>query len=800
MPLIEINGKKIDAKSGSTIIEVADNTHIQIPRFCYHKELSIAANCRMCLVEVEKSPKALPACATPIVEGMKIWTRSPKALLAQKAVMEFLLINHPLDCPICDQGGECELQDLSIGYGADRSRYNETKRVVQDKNIGPLIQTDMTRCIQCTRCVRFGTEVAGLRELGATGRGECMEIGTFIEQSVVSEVSGNMIDLCPVGALTSKPFRFQARAWELRQKPSIAPHDCVGSHIFVHSRGAQVMRVVPKEQASINAVWISDRDRYSYEALSHETRLKKPKIKEKGIWREASWEEALEYTAKALGVVVNAHGLNALGALLSPNATLEESYLLQKLMRGLGSHNIDHRLRQSDFRNQKQMPVFPTLGIPIESIEQQSAVLLVGSAIHKEQPILGLKLRKMNSTGGKVLVINPLDISFNFEIARKNIVPGGDLVLALARVLKAIVLQLGLLSGSLDSSEIVEWLKAVQPEGTDTEMAKLWMAAEKKIIILGLLAATHPGYSQLIALAGLIAEYTGAELGVLTEGANTAGACIAGALPHRLSGGKVLTETAGLNAREMCEQQLGAYLLWNIDPELDCWNGRKMMQVLGAADFVVAINSFKSQALDSVADVLLPLSAFSESAGTFVNTEGRWQTFQAATEPLVESRPGWKILCVLANVCDLPGFAYQSTAEIIRTLEAELKELPESWNRQPLKIAKEWLSDPLESLAQDKLIRIAPIPLYASDPLVRRAKALQQMPDAGTACIRLNAALAENLKLSGEQAIVTANGISLTLPFRIDVQVPDRSLCIDAGIGETVDLGAPYSVIEIKAV
>jgi len=787
MPSIEINGKKVEAKPGSMIIEVTDGCHIHIPRFCYHKKLSIAANCRMCLVEVEKSAKPLPACATPVTEGMKVWTRSPKALLAQKAVMEFLLINHPLDCPICDQGGECELQDLALGYGSDLSRYTEGKRVVKDKNIGPLISTDMTRCIQCTRCVRFGTEVAGVRELGATGRGECMEIGTFIERSVESEVSGNIIDLCPVGALTSKPFRFAARGWELQQGVSIAPHDCVGSNLFVHTRRNQVMRVVPKENELINEVWISDRDRYSYEGLYHEDRLKHPKIKRDGIWQSVSWQEALEFTAKSLGAVRSKQGAHALGALVSPNATLEECYLLQKFMRGMGSDNIDHRLRQSDFRHQAHMPLFPNLGVSIKELEQQSVVLLIGSAIRKEQPILGLKLRKMTLAGGKALVINPVDFEFNFEVAAKRIVSGGDLVLGLARVAKAIFEE--------NLPQNLEWLSDVIPEDSDKEIAKLLLAGEKKLILLGMLASSHPAYSQLIGLARAIAQITGAKLGLLTESANSAGAWLAGAVPHRLAGGKLTGPQGGLTATEMLEQKLKAYILFNLEPELDTVNGEKTMQALRTAECVVAMTSFESEALQSVATVMLPLAPFTETAGTLVNAEGQWQSFQAVATPLEGSRPGWKILRVLGNVCDVEGFEYETTSQILELIHAETQDKTRlTWG--------EWPQDPLEYLVpkEGKLIRIAPVPLYATDGLVRRAKALQQTEDAGSASLRLNDSLVKRLNLTENRANVLSNGEFLTLPYVIDERVPDNSILIDAGIRETMVLGEPYRALEIKAI
>lgn len=801
MTTIEINGKKVEAETGSMIIEVADHIGIQIPRFCYHKKLSIAANCRMCLVEVEKAPKPLPACATPVTEGMKVWTQSPKALMAQKSVMEFLLINHPLDCPICDQGGECELQDLAMGYGDDVSRFTEGKRVVQDKDLGPLIATDMTRCIHCTRCVRFGTEVAGVRELGATGRGEHMEIGTYIEKNVDSEVSGNVIDLCPVGALTSKPYRFTARGWELSQKPSIAPHDGVGSNIFLHIRRNEIMRVVPRENESINEVWLSDRDRFSYEGLNSPERLQQPKIKRNGRWYTVSWQDALEETSKTLIDLTKTHGGDALGTLISPNATLEECYLLQKLMRGLGCHNIDHRLRQKDFRNQEGTPLFPNLGVAINMIEQQSAVLLVGSDIRKEQPIIALKLRKMSLAGGKAYVINPADFAFNFDVAEKVIVAGGELVLGLAKVAKAVLDQ-------LESSEKSEpkphkipagaavWLKEVVTEPAAIEMAKQLVNGEKKLILLGALAFSHPAFSHLCALANLIAKLTGAQMGVLNDGANSSGAWLTGCVPHRLPGGISAGEDQGMNAEEMWTNNLKGYLLFNVEPELDSLEGMKALMALQKAKHVIAITPFESKALLEYADILLPMTPFSETSGTWVNMEGQWQSFQAVVTPKGESRPGWKICRVLGNLCGLAEFDYNSSEEVRAAFSNDILA-----KADPNQDWEWWCPKKLELLKNhDHIIRIALVPLYAVDGLVRRAKSLQQTKDAGKALIRLNKRLANHLGLTENIARVNHEGMSLTLPYKVDDSIPDQCVIIDSGIAETIVLGGSYTPVLIQAI
>jgi len=794
MPIIEIDGKKIEAEAGSMIIQVADKVGIQIPRFCYHAKLSIAANCRMCLIEVERAPKPLPACATPVAEGMKVWTRSPKALIAQKSVMEFLLINHPLDCPICDQGGECELQDLSVGFGTDDSRYSEGKRVVKDKDLGPLISSDMTRCIQCTRCVRFGSEVAGFRELGATGRGECMEIGTFIERNITSEVSGNVIDICPVGALTSKPFRFTARGWELKQTPSIGPHDCLGSNLFIHVRDNKVMRVVPKENETINEVWLSDRDRFSYEGLYRQERLIQPKIKRKGHWQTVSWLEALEFAAKSLNEAKGS-GRDMLGGLISPNATLEEAYLFQKLIRSLGSNNIDHRLRQIDFRDQEREGLYPDFSLPLSEIEKQSRILLLGSDIRQEQPILGIKLRKMALAGGKVLVLNPIDFQFNFNITAKNIVPGGDLLLALAGLAKV------LLEKNVDKSletglkEAKHWLAKIKPTEIDVDMADHFLAEGQKLILLGAYSISHPNFSQLKDLCRVIAQLTDAKWGVLSEGANSTGAWIAGCIPHRLPMGKRV-ENLGLTALEMCDQTLETYLLCQVEPDLDCLNGLKALQTIGKAKRVIAITAFESKALCDVADVLLPMAAFTETPGTYVNIEGQWQSFKPAVTPLGDSRPAWKILRVLGNLCEAEGFDFESLEEVLGALETEEKGIKDFDNKIDLNSV-----DLHPVIKNDQtIIRIAPIPLYAGDALLRRATSLQKTAGAGDNNIRLNSHLAKRLKLSGSRAKVSYNGHSLTLPFIVDETVPDNSVMIFGGHAETLGLGDPYSEVELQCI
>ncbi len=646
---IEVDGRQLTARPGQMLIDVTDAAGIRIPRFCYHKKLSIAANCRMCLVEVERAPKPLPACATPVADGMKVHTRSPIALAAQKGTMEFLLINHPLDCPICDQGGECELQDVAMGYGADASRYVEEKRVVKDQDIGPLVATDLTRCIHCTRCVRFGAELAGVRELGATGRGEHMRIGTFVARSVDSELSGNVIDLCPVGALTSKPFRYQARAWELSQADGVAPHDCVGSNIHFHIRGGSVMRVVPRENEAVNEVWISDRDRFSYEGLDRD-RLDRPMVKDGGQWVAVDWSAALERAATAL----RAAGSD-LRTLVSPGATLEELYLAQKLTRGLGSPHVDHRLRQADFRGDAADPQLPWLGQPFAELEGNAATLLVGSDVRKDQPLLGLRLRKAVRRGGRVAAINPVDFDLGFEVAVSCAARPSAMLAALAGVAKAL--------GAAGAGATARLIASARPDARQEAIAALLKGGGRKAVLLGPLAVAHPDFSLLRALAADVAAACGATPGVLPEGANGTGAVLAGALPHRLPGGAT-AQPAGEGVGQMLAQPRKAVLLLGIEPDLDLANPRSAVDSLRGSGTVVALTAFRSAALDVCAEVQLPIAGFGETSGTFVNAQGDWQGFAGAVAPPGQARPAWKVLRVLGNLAGLEGFEYDSSGQV----------------------------------------------------------------------------------------------------------------------------------------
>jgi NADH-quinone oxidoreductase subunit G len=777
---IEIDGKQLEVAQGSTIIEAADAAGISIPRFCYHKKLSVAANCRMCLVDVEKAPKPLPACATPVAEGMKIATHSAKAIAAQKGVMEFLLINHPLDCPICDQGGECDLQDLAVGYGGDVSRYQETKRVVLDKNIGPLIATEMTRCIHCTRCVRFGQELAGMMELGATGRGEHMRIGTYVAQSVDSELSGNMIDLCPVGALTSKPFRYSARTWELNDVPGVSPHDCVGANLNVQVRRNRVMRVLPRENEDVNEIWLADRDRFSYEAVNSPERLLKPMIRQNGVWRETDWITALNVAVDGMQKVIAEHGPQGIGALASPTSTVEEFYLLQKLVRALGSGNVDHRLRQRDFSDDAEAPLFPYLGLPIRELETLDAALLIGSNIRKDQPLLGLRLRKAFLRDAQLFAVNPVDYDFTFHLKAKVIADPASLPAVLARIARALA----------DSAQAVlpPEIAAVAnstPSDAERAIAEGLKGASNASVLVGNFAMAHPQAALLRSLADLIAELSGAHLGLLPE-ANGVGGWLAGCLPQRGVNG-VSAQPAGRNAQEMLAQPLAGYFILAAEPELDGANGKQALTALKQAGCVVAFSAFKSP-LSDVAHVLLPLTPFTETDGTFVNAEGRFQSFSAAVIPSGEARPGWKILRVLGNLFKLAGFDYTTSTGVL----AEIKQNTTPSARLQ---TRRFVIAPVTKGLQ----RITEVSMYSIDPLVRRATALQKARDNTKPVARMHPreALKQGVG-SAARLRVIAGGESVTLDFLIDPRIPEGCVSIPGGCPETLALGG-QDVVHVEA-
>ena len=706
----EVDGKPVEGREGQMIMEVTDAIGAYIPRFCYHEKLSIAANCRMCLVEVEKAPKPLPACATPIGEGMKVFTRSPKAAAAQKATMEFLLINHPLDCPICDQGGECELQDLAMGYGRDVSRYTEKKRIVKDKDLGPLISTDMTRCIHCTRCVRFGEEIAGTPELGTIGRAENMKISTYIEKSIDHELSGNIIDLCPVGALNNKPYRYSARAWEMEQHPTVSPHDCVGSNLFAHVLRGTVKRIVPRSNEAINETWISDRDRYSYEGIYSSDRLRSPRVKEGGQWHAVSWEDALAKLAQTLR---ESNG-EKVGILASPSATIEEAHLLTRIADYLGTANIDHRLRRRDFSDQGEDAQFPWLGCDIADIENCDAVLMAGSNIRKEAPILAHRLRKAAVGGAMVGFANSEVYDYHFNVA--EYLAGEGLVELLSGVAVAAAPAKNL------TPAVTDLCKGVKAGKQQKRIAKILKDATNGLVLLGNIAGRHKAFSAVRALAASIASTTGTRFGFLSEGANSAGAHLAGVLPHRHTGGETRDED-GLHAGEMLDADLDAVLLFGLEPDLDLTATEDAVKKLTKQSFVVAFSPYTSDALDDAADLQLPIGTFAETAGTFVNCEGRWQSFAGVAKPVGQARPGWKVLRVLGNLLEIEGFEYLSATDVCD----ELKELLGEVTPDNAYHRKKALRKPN---GEDAPASDVDIPIYEVDAIVRRATALQLTPEA----------------------------------------------------------------------
>ncbi len=766
----EIDGKQVETEHGTMVIDAAHKAGIHIPHFCYHKKLSIAANCRMCLIEVEKAPKPLPACATPVAEGMKVFTHSEMAIQAQEGVMEFLLINHPLDCPICDQGGECDLQDLAVGYGGSASRYGEEKRVVKHKDVGALISTEeMTRCIQCTRCVRFGQEIAGMMELGMAFRGEHAEIMSFVNSSVDSELSGNMIDLCPVGALTSKPFRYTARSWELSRRKSVSPHDSLGSNLAMHVKSGKVMRATPVENEDINECWLSDRDRYSYEGLNSPERLTKPMIKQGGEWSEVEWQVALEYIANALRQVAASAGADQFAALATPNSTLEEMYLLQKLMRGIGSENIDFRLRQSDFSMDGKQAGAPWLGMQVADISKLDRMLIVGSFLRKDHPLLASRIRQAVKQGAQVNLIHSSDDDLLMDVANKSIVAPDALVETLSQVAQA-----------LDAEK-----NGGQAAGNEqaTATAKSLLSGERTAVLLGNFSQQHPHAAQIQALVEKIASLSNGKFGFIGEAANSVGGYLANAIPG----------SKGLNAASMLSSPRKAYLLLNVEAELDTANPQQAVAAMNAADVVVAMSAYKHNASD-YADVMLPISPFTETSGTYVSTEGRVQSFKGAVKPLGEARPAWKVLRVLGNLLEVDGFD-QDNSEAVR--DEALKDIDVA-----AKLNNSISGIEVNAKAENNsLQRVSDVPIYTTDSVVRRSSPLQATADAAEPKTWMNSAELSKLGLkSGDLVKVSQNGGCVTLTADVDDGLPAGVLRVAAGHPSTSALGEMFGVISVERV
>jgi NADH-quinone oxidoreductase subunit G len=777
---IEVDGRELQASPGDMLIDVTDAAGINIPRFCYHKKLSIAANCRMCLVDVENVGKPLPACATPVADGMKVQTRSPKALAAQQGTMEFLLINHPLDCPICDQGGECELQDVAVGYGQDISRYVEGKRIVKDQDLGPLIATDMTRCIHCTRCVRFGAEIAGVREMGATGRGEHMRIGTYVAKTVDHELSGNIIDLCPVGALTSKPYRYQARAWELSQSSGVASHDSVGSNLHLHIKSNRVMRVHPQENEAINETWISDRDRFSYEGLYADDRLLAPRVKRNGQWVDVEWDEALELVAGSLKAIAEKDA-SQLGALLSPRRTSEEMYLAQRMTRGLGSANIDTRLRQGDFRADGSAPPVPWLGVSLAELEQADTVLVVGAHLRKEQPLLAHRLRKAALAGANVIFVTPTSASLTHPAIQITRNPA-----EFVEFLSGVALTLG-----ADASQLPAVDAEQDAADQQKRIASLLSEASKPLVLLGAGATAHPDYASLQAVCHSLATVAGATIGYVPEAANSVGAGLAGASPLVGPGGEKL-DKIGHNAAEMLTNALRAYVLIGVEPDADTWNPKQACATLNKADFVVALTPWRNASLDSVADVLLPIADFAETSGTFVSADHHWQAFKGVVSPAGEARPCWKVLRVLGNLLDLPGFDYSTISDVQQELKQACSgKTPDNAPLKPIKCSA------LEARSK-QLYRLGDVPIYAVDGLVRRAPSLQSTADAIAFQVAINADEAKRLGLEdGDLVTIEQDDCSASGPLRIDQNIADGCARIPSAVSGSESLGPAYGPVTL---
>ncbi|EDT43336.1 NADH-quinone oxidoreductase subunit NuoG [Burkholderia ambifaria] len=763
---LEIDGKKVEVPEGSMVIQAAHKADTYIPHFCYHKKLSVAANCRMCLVEVEKMPKAVPACATPVSAGMIVRTQSDKAVKAQQSVMEFLLINHPLDCPICDQGGECQLQDLAVGYGKSSSRYSEEKRVVFHKNVGPLISMEeMSRCIHCTRCVRFGQEIAGVMELGMLGRGEHSEITTFVGKTVDSELSGNMIDLCPVGALTSKPFRYSARTWELSRRKSVSPHDSVGANLVVQVKNNRVMRVLPFENEAINECWISDKDRFSYEGLNSEERLTKPMLKQGGQWIETDWQTALEYVAKGLKGIAADHGANALAMLASAHSTAEELFLVKQLANELKTPNVDFRLRQQDFSAPVQGA--PWLGMPIADLSNVDAAFVVGSFLRRDHPLFAARLRQAAKNGAKLHFLHATADDSLIPTAKRIVAAPSAWLDELAGVAAAVA--------QLRGVALPDTLAGVTASPAAQAVAQSLANGERRAVLLGNVAVRHPQFAQLHAVAQWIADNTGATFGFLTEAANTVGAHVVGALPSE----------GGLNAREAFAQPRKGYVLLNVEPEFDTADPAQALAALNQAEMVVVMSPFK-HGLD-YADVLLPIAPFTETAGTYVNAEGSVQSFNGVVRPLGDTRPAWKVLRVLGSLLGLPNFEYE-TAEEVRVAAlgdaGVASRLSNQASVAPARVAA--------TAANGGFERLADVPIYHADALVRRAGALHLTAAAKVAnAAALPAALFDKLGLKEGDAVRVRQGErAVQLPAVRDANLAETVVRVSAATPAGAALGS----------
>jgi NADH-quinone oxidoreductase subunit G len=765
---IELDGKLVEVPQGSMVMHAANKLDTYIPHFCYHKKLSIAANCRMCLVEVEKAPKPLPACATPVTQGMKVFTHSAKAVEAQRSVMEFLLINHPLDCPICDQGGECQLQDLAVGYGKSNSRYEEEKRVVFHKNVGPLISMqEMTRCIHCTRCVRFGQEVAGVMELGMVNRGEHSEITTFAGQTIDSELSGNMIDICPVGALTSKPFRYAARTWELGRKRSVSPHDSLGANTTIQTKSNKVMRIVALENDAINECWISDRDRFAYEGLNSADRITTPMVKQGGQWLETDWQSAMDYVAHSLKTISAESGPEAVAALAHPISSTEELYLLQKMIRGLGSNQVETRLRQTDVKGAASAP---WLGMPISKLSELDRVLVIGSFLRKELPLIAARLRTAAKRG---LQVSRIDAGGDDWL-----IPNTGIV-ATPSVWINVLSEVALAVAKAKSVSTPAGTPNLTVSATAQKIVDSLLSGASTSVLLGSAAIAHPNATDLHVLAQFIAEQTGATLGFLPVGGNAVGAS--------------LVNANGAGVESILSGDRRAVILMNVEPDADLPNPAQARAALAKANTVIALSAYKSADLLEVADVILPISTFTETVSTFVNAEARTQTIQPAVKPLGDSRPAWKVLRVLGGLLNLDGFLYNMPEEVLGEALGDnyCTKLGNQSTATGLSNSNTGSSTGLE--------RLSDVGIYAGDQIVRRAPALQLTRDAKRSNqVGLGQGLFSELGLKeGDAVRVTQGAQSVDLPVTLEANLAQGAVRISAGTMASAQLGSMFGPVTV---
>lgn len=785
---IEIDGKEIMAEPGEMLIQTADRAGIYIPRFCYHKKLQIAANCRMCLVEVENAPKTLPACATPVSPGMKAFTRSKKTIDSQKAVMEFLLANHPLDCPICDQGGECELQDLSVGYGTDHSQFEHSKRVVADEDLGPLVATDMTRCIHCTRCVRFCQDIAGVHEIGAFNRGGDMNIGTFLVNGLKNELSGNVMDLCPVGALTSKPFRYQGRSWEFEQFSAISPHDCIGSNLYYHAyaehidNSSQVMRVLPKENETINEIWLSDRDRFSYTGFTADERAHHPQIKQDGQWKHVSWETALNAVADHFKAIMQAGQGHEVGGLISGSASCEELFLFQKLLRSIGSSHVDYRVHMNDFSDQAQFISYPGMVGTLADIQQAATIIVVGGNIREEQPILCHRIRQAVKSGSKLVVINHYDYDLACPVSAKKILRADDMLpylIALNTVINPATTHGEIADRFLDDSGLNDIASAIQD------------ASNSIAIIAGEHVESALDGAQIRAWLHQLSQTVGGKLYHVTRGANAAGAWLMGAIPHR-SECLLPSEREGYHAQKMLEAKLPVYVLHGVEVEHDCVDPQLAVEALQEADLVISCQSYVSETTRTVADIILPIATFSEYAGSMVNAFGQHQRFHAAVLPPAEAKPAWKVYRVLGSLLGFDALQYNHCSDITRILSDTLPSIPADYNGQI--ITPQYLD-------QTKAYRVGHWPAYRVDATVRRAAPLQAAMPANLSCVRLHPdfATAQGIE-DGQPCQLTQGMWQETVMCQFDPRLPYGSIWLAAAMNQQAILANVYGEISIVGV